>query len=300
MGKHKWSLLACAGTEDRGYGVVEKMRHLISNEYFVEVEDPPGVHQAACQLKVARLCQQYKVSVSRKCALLALHSDILKAINNFAGKCDEHVILDITCFPKRFFFPFLRELSKAPKIKSLIVTYGKPESYTLHPLASNHMEWDALPGFRGTVDNEKIIFIGNGFHALGLSDYLEGHDTGVKIVMLFPFPPGPPNVQRTWEFVQDIEKSFTPGIVVSHVSIDDVSTAFDQIVSTTDRGAIPSLFAPYGPKTHSLAMCLYAMLTESPVYYTQPLSYHPDYTSGCTEVTAYLIKHEGRVLYEVK
>jgi hypothetical protein len=53
----------------------------------------------------------------------------------------------------------------------------------------------------------------------------------------------------------------------------------------------------------SIAMCLYANLTDSPVYYSQPKVYHPEYSIGVqvrdgeAEIYAYCIRLSGRDLY---
>ncbi len=62
-------------------------------------------------------------------------------------------------------------------------------------------------------------------------------------------------------------------------------------------------FAPFGPKTFSVAMCLYAIQKDSAVYYPQPTVYHPDYSIGIKNnepseaVNAYWIKQGGINLY---
>ena len=55
----------------------------------------------------------------------------------------------------------------------------------------------------------------------------------------------------------------------------------------------------------SLGMALFARLTETPIYYTQPTDYRPDYSEGVLEVDshpvtyAYLLRLAGRDLYIV-
>jgi hypothetical protein len=74
-----------------------------------------------------------------------------------------------------------------------------------------------------------------------------------------------------------------------------VPNVYDKISSLGKDKKV--IFAPYGPKTISLGMCLYASLNGSAVYYTQPTSYNPNYSDGCGKSYAYLIKLDGALLY---
>lgn len=66
-----------------------------------------------------------------------------------------------------------------------------------------------------------------------------------------------------------------------------------------------ALLAPYGPKPMSVGMAIYATMTESPVYYTQPKIYHPDYSAGISilngrpEIYTYCLKLGGRNLFQI-
>ena len=58
-------------------------------------------------------------------------------------------------------------------------------------------------------------------------------------------------------------------------------------------------------KPMSVAMCIFAALTDSQVFYTQPTVYHPDYSfdiasrDGHPEIYTYCIRLEGRDLFSV-
>lgn len=91
----------------------------------------------------------------------------------------------------------------------------------------------------------------------------------------------------------------------------DVPSIFDALCTFTDDGRRTSALAPFGPKTVSLAMCLFAIAADRarrgavPVYYTQPRRYAIDYTTGIKEVKgvpdikAYCVRHSGRDLYNI-
>ena len=53
-------------------------------------------------------------------------------VNAFALRAESDamsVVLDITSFPKRFFFSILRRLANSPNVRNLLVTYTSPASY---------------------------------------------------------------------------------------------------------------------------------------------------------------------------
>jgi hypothetical protein len=82
-----------------------------------------------------------------------------------------------------------------------------------------------------------------------------------------------------------------------------MSAKADRIISLTRKGAETADLAPFGPKPMSLAMCIYAALTEAQVFYTQPSSYRPDYSVGISqvggepEIYAYWIRMSGTTTY---
>ncbi|MFN3818055.1 hypothetical protein [Blastomonas sp.] len=95
------------------------------------------------------------------------------------------------------------------------------------------------------------------------------------------------------------------------VDMYDVSNAFDALCNITKNAERTCALAPFGPKTLSLAMCLFALAAEQaakePVhaFYTQPRRYALNYTSGIKlvagepDIKAYCVKIDGRNLYKI-
>lgn len=89
----------------------------------------------------------------------------------------------------------------------------------------------------------------------------------------------------------------------------DVPSAFDALRTVTRNGERSCALAPFGPKTLSLAMCLFAIASDRAgrepvhVYYTQPRRYALDYTTGIKvvdgvpDIKAYCLRINGRDLY---
>jgi len=58
------------------------------------------------------------------------------------------------------------------------------------------------------------------------------------------------------------------------------------------------VLAPFGIKTHTLGLALFAIEHNFGMYYTQPKSYHPSYTEGSGTVFCYLVKWHRVVAYD--
>ena len=55
----------------------------------------------------------------------------------------------------------------------------------------------------------------------------------------------------------------------------------------------PPALAPYGRKAYIAVNVPYAIKFGSPVFYTQPRIYHPDYTIGIGSSWGYSLKRKG-------
>ena len=53
------------------------------------------------------------------------------------------------------------------------------------------------------------------------------------------------------------------------------------------------ILVPFGPKTHTLGMALFAIKHSSGIYYSQPQAYNPEYTKGIGDSWGYIAKWEG-------
>lgn len=201
----------------------------------------------------------------------------------------KNVVLDVTCLPERFFFPMLRWLLDSPVVENLIVTCMSPAKYTEVALAYNPQDLAHIPTFGGSIGSAplpvKRVIVSAGFLPFGLPDLLKNNYSApdIELHIMFPFPSAPASVKRSWEFVRKVELDV--GILkddrqLARIGANDVSGCFDRINLITRDGSIPTVFAPYGPKAHSVAMCLKAIQMGAEVLYTQPTFYHPDYTTG--------------------
>lgn len=315
LDQNNWSLIACLGSEDR----CTEAALLIDRQFnldistFIQIDDLGQDYKEELDRKTEANLQHIKLNFAskyelRRRDLLASPLLIKRCVEEFLDQANENVFLDISCFPKRYFFLILKLLLRDERISNLVVLYSIPDKYYEGDLAENPKPWNRLPTFQRCSREEEEIekaIVGLGFLPFGLPELLKNDYSGAELSLLFPFPPGPPNYQRTWEFAHDIEKFYPidDGNRIIRVDVLDVSGCFDHLEALTNNGSIPAVLAPYGPKTHSLAIALFAIKYDCDVFYTQPTQYHPDYSiglkkvNGIPQIYSYCLKLNGEKLY---
>lgn len=313
----RWDVVACVGPEERSVAAVVRLFKLgrLAKPFVLQVDDPPSRFSVAIasaqQLRQAELERTlgHEVKPDRYHLLTAAQS-LVEYADTLCAEASENLIVDITSLPKRFFFALVKRLQRCARIQNLVVTYTYGDRHFKGPLAEDPAPAAHLPLFAPPYPevSPQVMVVALGFHPLGLPEMLEERNAINEIRLLFPFPTDPANAHRVWGFLHSIGSSLPqsvqgrdPIFVPGH----DASAVFDYLVSLTDGGVRPAVFAPFGPKPVSLAMCLFASLTETPVYYTQPRIYNPAYTTGVrlhrgTPLTyAYCIRLSGRNLFAI-
>jgi hypothetical protein len=301
----EFDLIACLSTEERctnAYSILYN-EGALKNIKFLEVIDPTdsSTHIDLREKNKTIISLPHQLFIEQH-KLLEPVDIIVKSVHSFINSSNGNIILDISAFPKRFFFPITKVLFKSEKVNNLIITCSTPLEYTKENLSEDPQTWAHIPTFTPDDPDQKfdIAIVGIGFMPLGLPQLLKDKYSSLQVKFFFPFPPGPPTYQRTWAFVNHMNTS-TRVDTRSIYRIDslDLSENFEIIKGLANKGEKNVLFAPYGPKTMSLAMCLYACLTKSAVFYTQPTTYNPLYSTGTGKCFGYIIKQGGRSLYTV-
>ncbi len=320
MKAKSWFLIGAISTQDRCLSMVRNQAntYALARAEFLEIVDEESdfSDQTTARREANRVSFQNDVRED----LRELHTygllDPLRRLQKLvaqwvAGEHKKNIILDVTCLPERFFFPMLRWLLDSVAVENLIVTCMSPERYTEEDLAYNPQDWAHIPTFIGSVDITpppvKRVIVGAGFLPFGLPDLLKKDyaDRNIEVSVLFPFPATPASVKRSWEFVRkfEIDVSLKDDRQLARIGANDLSGCFDRINAITRDGSIPTVFAPYGPKAHSVAMCLKAIQMDAEVFYTQPTFYHPKYTTGIKlddgvpAGYAYAVRVNGQALY---
>jgi len=303
-----WDFLGSLSFEDRCLGALKILSHnkALNNVLCFKILDRPSKDSKVIQSKINDCIANF-LSLNRsekeikQFGLLDPAGKFIDAVDTFVKSSSGNIILDISTFPKRFFFPILKVLLQK-ELTNLLITYTNPERYCKEDLSSNPDTWSNLPLFGKSEFPEpqlQLAIVGVGFMPFGLPRLLEGKYSKTPVKFLFPFPPGPPNFQRTWEFMRQIELSFNLKDTDRIIKLDsnNLSDAYDYINHECDYGDKEVIFAPYGPKPISLAMCLYASKHNSSVFYTQPHHYNPYYSTGIKSTFCYCITLNSELLF---
>lgn len=300
-------LLGAIGSEDRCREVPRIAAGAgVSRMWLLEIDDPPSRHSARClekreANKRALLDAGYPIETMRVDLLVG--GDVLKSTfgRTWLGARPEESIdlwIDISCLPKRFFFFFVKLALESPAVRSLLVAYTQPEPgmYTQAHLAEDPEDVKPLTGFVGSLDPVDLVVIGMGFEALGLRQLLDEYrDKHRDVVLIVPFPPGQPYSRRIWESVIAIGHDGEASTIPRVAAVDAFGTyeLLCELRTPELAKEKPVVLAPYGPKPVSLGMCLYALRSGSAVVYTQPKTYHPDYSIGIGRAWGYCLKLDG-------
>ena len=312
--RRRWQFLGCLGTEERSittFVSLAKQGLLSRKQTLLRIEEPDSPYMREAKRAIRRREREYRhVRLRPMVITLPLLTPLLtleSVCEGFAGS----VILDITSLPKRYFFYFLKTFYNSESIENLIITYTLPERYPDAPLTENHDLWDALPSFRQPDPKKeelahRRLIVNVGFIPNGILAHLEGRAEEKQIDLIVPFPAPIPAVQRTWRSLWALTSTpYEAHLNECRVEANDLSEAFELILSLAPRDTNLVSFAPFGPKPISAAMCLYASLTGSPVYYAQPKIYRPDYSlgvgriDGVDAIYAYWIKHRNQKFFQL-
>jgi hypothetical protein len=312
-------MIGCCGTETRSTALARHLgRENCRDAVIVQIRDPQPLDEQATERRLQEHAESFAANGFgeadlRPVNLLADLEEIRSPIVGLANGGATNLLIDITSLPKMWFFPIVQAALEDSRFENILVTYTSATGYA-EQLSENAAPLRVLPGFfakDGRSEHDSIV-VGIGFEPMGIASLLSGQSSK-KIRLIFPFPPGPPGHHRNWMFVKQIEsiteaQKFEPPDRV-HIHMYDCPQVFDALCKMTDDGNQTSAIAPYGPKTVSLAMCLFSLAAARrgrprvPVYYAQPLRYAVDYTTGvrmkggAPDITGYCLRLRGRDLY---
>jgi hypothetical protein len=306
--------VACLSFEER-CTAVPLLAHSIraeSRQILVRIDDPDDAFPNYRE-EIGELIKDNEKRLSEGGAkidvlpapLLATEDDILDIIGRVqAAATTGAVVLDITSFPKRYFCLMLKRMLRSSRFENILVTYtGAGEvGYTSDHLARDPLPCDHLPGFAGTSSlGTGILVCSLGFEALNIQSIVSTYpnSAGFKFIMSFPAPVD--MVRRQWNMLRQIlpeheQPALSQNIrAVANWDAEQVYRVLKYwLQDRTDRELA---LAPFGIKTHSLGMALFAVENDISIYYTQPKSYNPRYTSGAGMRRAYVVKWEGVPAY---
>ena len=310
------TFIGCLSTEDRciesGVRIKGKFGDDAAYNFFI-INDPICTNKALTRKKIDKSREELEDAIGlsgtiEEFDLFCPPLDFADYIENSISD-SKFVVLDITSMPKRFFFLGVKKIIDH-KVDNFLVTYAKPEEYgETGKLSGNPDNLEPLPFFFGKEKSgkkSKTLVVSIGHSELGLTSAFEEKAAGLDLQVLFPFPPGPPSIEKNWRFMNAIHSLGFQNKPVDpiRVSASNLSDAFDHMINISDKENNELILAPFGPKPISMAMCLFAIKTGASVVYTQPRSYSPDYSfgSGKTEngdsaTYGYWVVMEGKNLF---
>lgn len=312
-----WSVIACLSPEERWSAALEAVLKLDKLEHQTLIRIEPaglGHHRAlghalmGKQIEVAKQLVAHDGEVHQ---LFERHEDLARGIRRFVQAAGANVLIDISCFPKRFFFPIMKLVLAESKASNVVVCYTHAGEYATASLSEDPEPASPLPMFMGALAaaEAETLVIAAGAEALGLSQILDGDGGFGRVKVLYPFPAPPPLGRRNWDFLRVVMSSTNIG-AEDLIGIDpnDVPRVFASIEKIGGTQPEALTLAPYGPKPVSLAMCLYALALQPErrpaVIYTQPKCYNPAYSTGVSmrqgekRITGYAVRLAGESLYQ--
>jgi hypothetical protein len=299
-------LVGCVSFEERCRAVPEFLSDCKSI-HLVEVTDPPDAFPDY-SFEIGERTNLNWESIDKAGISFVKHAgdlvvtedrllDILSDFGRSITTKDTTVVLDITAFPKRYFCFLIKRLVNQSTFRNVVVTYTEPgpNGYTSKHLAEDPRSCEALPGYSSLpTSTETTLVVSVGFESLIIKPLLEGYAGEKKrIKMLLAFPPNGINNRRQWntlrQVVSDTQEIQGNTEVIAAWDAEQVYRTLQQWAEDSDGLTL----APFGPKPHTLGMALFAVHHDSGLYYTQPKSYHPDYSHGRGTTWAYVVKWDG-------
>jgi hypothetical protein len=238
------------------------------------------------------------------CPLLLSEDQLLRIVHDIESTSNsDTLVLDITTLPKRYFCLLLKLFMATASFNNIIVTYAEPQptGYSAGRLAEGPMPCEHLPGFAPPPPpHGNALVISVGFEVPRIEPLMEVYgQENQEIKFLLSFPPDPDRAQRQWFALYSMANGSARAFAGRDVA---VAAAWDaelvyRIMKYWDMSSDGLVMAPHGPKPHTLGMTLWAIESDSGVYYAQPTSYNPYYSQGVGAMWAYVVKLDGIPCY---
>jgi hypothetical protein len=213
-------------------------------------------------------------------------------------------MLDISTMPKRVFLFLVKRLLSSPNVQDLIVCYARAERYKEGHLTEDAEPPAALPGYARVAEpsGEATLIVGVGYTAFNLGELLQ-QARGNDLKFLFPFPPGSPAFRRNWRLLHELLPNIPIKTEIQRLHAMDMFAALDWISTVGQQAKGRVNLIPLGPKPHALAMALAhrKIGDTAEILYSQPHTYHPEYSHGIAktrdglpDILAYCLRREYR------
>lgn len=326
----KVAMLGCLSFEERCTAVVKVLAAssaACDAPHFLEIHDPNDAYPNYSKEIERRIEANWNLlakagvpATRTRAELLATEDDMLDHLSDWNGWADADIIvLDVSSFPKRYFCLLLKRLINSHRARNVVVTYSQAgQGYSDVHLCEDPMPCECLPGFGAPVPpSSESLVVSVGFEALNISALVKPfRETTRDVKFLLAFPPSVHTNQRQWttllEIASDTGHDNLKSTDIEMVSLWDAESVYHRLQQWDDEriarlnvqnshstSVTTSMsLAPFGPKPHSLGMALFAIKHRCGMYYTQPKSYNPDYSSGSGQCWYYIAKWDGIACFE--
>lgn len=307
-----YDVIGCLSFEDRCCHVPQLLCGPASDCVSLQlvcVDDPIDATPDYSQARAPRIASKEQesrrfrpdVKISHA-KLLATEDDLLASTAELLQSIRSNVVvLDISCFPKRFFCFYLKRLLADQAVRGMVVTYTEsaPGGYASGHLAEDPMTPDHLPGFAPQLQPKgNTLVLSVGFEMLRISSLMKeiyDRDAGsTKVIM--PFPPDGAFSRRCWKTLYEATGGADSAIRredIEMIATWDADRTYHVLREQWESRANGLTLAPFGPKPITLGMALYAIERDAGIYYTQPKAYNPTYSQGAGASWAYVVKWDG-------
>ena len=280
-----------ASFEDRCMGAVARLdKYIARHSYILRITDEPCEkrEQAIVNLKSKLSCFG-KVSI-----LDTQHTDPIVGLLNWSEEFqniikdlkEPKITIDISTFPRRQMFLFLRLLDRLGLMKCTRILYTEPKNYIAElgvPLSFGLKNISIIPTFKGKYDPREelilVLFLGyEGDRALALLENIEPH----KTIVVIPKPAFYPEWEGKTEELNRAVLSMvdSSSIYYSHSQDPVANLKLLEELIKPENGNIKNnwYIAPLGTKLQALGA--YAFVSRWPdaasIIYSSPLSHNED------------------------
>lgn len=296
LGAESWDIVGCVSPEDRWSTAWTCVGDKVAKQHYLQVVDEHAEagnltareYQARLdhQLASAERVPRFRPADVARVGLLDRNPQVVKTATSIADSLGASVILDATCMPKRYLFPLLKLiLERAPD--NLVVAYTSPNAHG-PTLGHSPDDWAPLPLFGTEIGLNPLIIASVGYEPSGLAQILgEMSKAETDLRFILPVGTSASSSRRSWEFLHHVWPDLPPHWQTPplRVEVHDLSGTFDVIRKVIDCTSRSVVFAPFGPKPVSVAMCLLASSLEcATALYSQPSYYSENYSTGVHEI----------------
>lgn len=268
-----WVFCGCLSTEMRTLTALNyilhesslKSRHTLSACHLLQINDPESRYTCEAQKRKTAFRSEVQkifpaVSVSESDLFYQNWQKIIDYFDNIAQHNTKNIILDISCMPKRFFFPFIKRLHKyRDTISNLIVINTISESYpdaSTVAISEDYEDGNNLPLFSGNSNTEedvddnkryRNVLLGIGHLPMRVLEQAEEIGSSSNVHLYFPFPSSVSSFEPTWNFAHKIEDqipSTTGKIHITRISANDAPKQYSYLKRDTNNGEEYSIILP--------------------------------------------------------